>query len=248
MTRKRRHPAHNVTHQLLFTYRWTFIVYWIVFIAIFIGIAVVLNHLAPSKEAMDSQSVWEGAANSPKVFLMVIGILLTPLSLASFVSSGVTRKHFIMGIGFFMMVMSAIFAFVMVAGYPIEQMIYDKNGWSLALNNPHIFTSSDQLIGIFFEYFFLFFAYFGSGWMIGSGFTRFQWQIGIIISVVALLPAMAMEVVLSSDWMGSLMQSVFEVERSPLAAVIVLAIIVMASIIGLNYLLIRRVAIKKKVV
>jgi len=61
---------------------------------------------------------------------------------------------------------------------------------------------------IFFEYFCLFFAYFGSGWLIGSGFYRFDWKIGILISVAALLPAMAMEIVLSSDWIGKLLQSV----------------------------------------
>ncbi|MGO4545927.1 hypothetical protein AB4Z29_14095 [Paenibacillus sp. 2TAB23] len=248
MSRKRKHPAHNVASELLYTYRWTFIVYWIVFIAIFLGIAVFLNTNMFNSEGFDTQSVWEGASNSPKIFLMVIGILLTPLSLASFVSNGVTRKHFIIGGSFLVTLMSAIYALIMTAGYPIEQMIYEQNNWTLALKNPHIFSSSDQLAGIFFEYFFLFFAYFGSGWIIGSGFARFRWQLGVIISIAALLPAMAMELVLSSDWMGRLMQTVFEVERNPIAVVFVLAVIVMACIVGLNYLLLRRVAIKKRMV
>ncbi|WP_419871616.1 hypothetical protein [Candidatus Pristimantibacillus sp. PTI5] len=55
-----------------------------------------------------------------------------------------------------------------------------------------------------------------------------------------------MEVVLSSDWIGKLLQSVFEVERNPLAVVVLLAVLVMAFMIGLNYFMIRRVAIKKR--
>lgn len=177
---------------------------------------------------------------------MVIGILLTPISLASFVSNGVTRRDFIKGVSVVLSVYAAISALIITIGYPIEQLVYDRYGWQLEMKNPHLFTSAAQPGWIFIEYFFLFFAYFGSGWLIGSGFYRFNWRIGMVLSLVGLVPAIAMEVVLSSDWMGTLLQSVLGVARTPHAIVILLAVIVGALLVALNFLTLRSVAIKKK--
>jgi hypothetical protein len=246
MSDKRKHPMLNVAQQIMYSYRWTIIFYWIIFILIYIGVGVLTNSEAIVGSDFEGQEIWESTTISPKIFLLVIGILLTPVSLASFVSSGVTRKHFIGGVSLVLVMISAIFSIMLTIGYPVEQFIYDKNNWTLELKNPHLFSSSSEWGLIFFEYFCLFFAYFGSGWLIGSGFYRFNWKIGTLISVVSILPAMAMEVVLSSDWIGNLLQSVLGIERTSLAVVVIFAFLVMACIVALNYLMLRRVAIKKK--
>ncbi|WP_141502607.1 hypothetical protein [Paenibacillus luteus] len=246
MSGKRKHPVLNITDHLMYSYRWTIIGYWIVFLMIYIGIGILLNSNIIVDEDMDKVGVWEGASVSPKIFLLVIGILLTPMSLASFVSNGITRRHFVLGVSVSIAAFSAIFAVMMTAGYPIEQLIYDQNNWPLELRNPHLFTSTSQLGWIFFEYFCLFFTYFGSGWLIGTGFYRFNWRIGVLITLVALLPSIAMEVLLSSDWMGSLMQSVLEVQRTPLAALVLLALLILGLIVLVNFMMLRRVAIKRK--
>ncbi|MGO4694073.1 hypothetical protein AB4Z50_07305 [Paenibacillus sp. 2TAB26] len=246
MSSKRKHPVLNVAQHMMYTFRWTIFFYWVIFILIYIGVGFLMNAEAIVGPDVDGQEIWESTTISPRLFLLVIGILLTPASLASFVSSGVTRKHFIGGVSLVLVLFSAIFALILTIGYPVEHFIYDKKNWTLELNNPHLFSSSLELGWIFFEYFCLFFAYFGSGWLIGSGFYRFNWKIGVLISVAALLPMMAMEAVLSSDWIGNLLQTGLEVERASLAAVIILAFAVMLCIVALNFMMLRRVSIRKK--
>ncbi|MEV5030578.1 hypothetical protein [Paenibacillus sp. LPE1-1-1.1] len=67
-----------------------------------------------------------------------------------------------------------------------------------------------------------------------------------MFSIIALLSAMAMEAVLSSDWTGKLLQSVLDVERNSLAVVVLLAVLVLAFTMAMNYFLLHRVAIKKR--
>lgn len=246
MSGKRKHPVLNVAQHLIYSFRWTVIFYWLIYISIYVASAILTKSDVNIGEDIDALGVWESASVSPKIFLMIIGIMLTPLSLASFVSNGVTRKHFIGGMSLVITVISALFALSITLGYAIEQFIYDQNQWPLELQNPHLFTSSAQSGWVFFEYFVLFFAYFGSGCLIGSGFTRFHWRMGIMFSLAALLPAMAMEGVLSSDWIGKLLQSILDVERNPLAVVVLLAVLVLAFTLGMNYFMLRRVAIKKR--
>lgn len=247
MNRKRRHPAVNVALQLMHTYRWTLSMYWLIFLVIYIAIGVILRAPAVGYE-MEAQGLWEGASTSPKIFLLVIGILMTPLSLASFVSNGVTRRHFIWGVSGLLVVYSAISAIIMVIGYPIEQWIYDRYDWPLELGNPHLFKDASQPWLVFVEYFFLFIAYFGSGWLIGSSFYRFNWKLAVVLCLVTLLPAMAMESVISADWIGSILQKAYDIERASLAVVIPLALCVVALLLGSVYLLLRQVAVKRKVI
>ncbi|MDQ0115765.1 hypothetical protein [Paenibacillus harenae] len=246
MNRKRRHPAINVALKLLYTYRWTIGIYWLVFLCIYVAIGVILRSPTVGAE-MDAQGIWEGASTSPKVFLLVIGILMTPLSLASFVSNGVTRRHFIWGVSGLLVVYSAISAIIMVIGYPIEQWIYDKYDWPLELSNPHLFKDASQFGLIFVEYFFLFIAFFGSGWLIGSCFYRFNWKLAVVLILVAILPAMAMETVISADWIGSILQKAYDIERASLAAVIPLALCIVALVFVSVFLLLRKVPVKRKV-
>lgn len=248
MKSKRRHPALNAALRLMYAYRWTVGFYWLIYICTYVIIGILVNSPAVFGDAVDAQGMWEGSSNSPKIFLMVIGILMTPMSLAGFVSNGVTRKHFICGAGILSVVLSAISAVIMTIGYPIEQWIYERLDWPHELNNPHLFTDTTQVWAIFAEYFFLFAAYFGTGWLIGGLFYRFNWKLALFLCVFALLPAMAMEIVLAADWAGQLLQTVFETERPAMGVVLSLALIVTALTFGAAYLLLRHVTIKRKAI
>ncbi|MBD2872342.1 hypothetical protein [Paenibacillus arenilitoris] len=248
MTRSRKHPALIVAGNLMYTYRWVLATYWLVFIVIYVGIGFILRMNGTAGGDIDGQSIWEGAGSSPKIFLMVVGIMMTPLSLASFVANGITRRHFIGGVMLVIAIFAIVSSILLTVGYPIERAVYEMNGWPLALKNPHLFETTRQYGWIFVESFLLFFAYFGSGWLIGSGFYRFHWRVAIVLSALALLPAMAMEVVLYSDWMGQLLQTAFEADRAPMPLALSLSVIVAALTAALNYLMLRHVAIKKKLI
>lgn len=127
---------------MIYSFRWTFVSYWLIYIAIFVGLAILKNSNAVIDVEFGLQGVWESASVSPKIFPMVIGIILTPLSLASFVSNGVTRKHFIGGMILVVTAVSTLFGLTMTAGYLVEQFVYNQNHWTLELQNPHLFTSS----------------------------------------------------------------------------------------------------------
>lgn len=237
MIGKRKHPMLNVAQHIMYSFRWTIILYWLIYIVVFVGIGILTNSGVVTGSDFKGQEAWDATALSPKIFLLVIGILLTTISLAGFVSSGVTRRYFVGGVSLVLIIFSAIFALLMTAFIPLEQFIYNSGEGNLELG---------ELGRKLFEYFCLFFTFFGSGWLIGSGFYRFNWQIGVLISLAALLPPLIMEVVLSPEWIDGLQQSVFEVERFPLVVVGLLAILIMASTVVLNFMMLRRVAIKKR--
>ncbi|WP_337101022.1 hypothetical protein [Paenibacillus sp. YIM B09110] len=124
------------------TYRWSLGIYWLIFICIYVIIGIVINAPALAGNDIDARGMWEGASTSPRIFLLVIGIMLTPLSIAGFVANGVTRKYFIWGASGLIVVYSAISALIMTLGYPIEKWIYEYYDWEITLNNPHLFIDA----------------------------------------------------------------------------------------------------------
>lgn len=238
----------NVALKLMHAYRWSLSIYWVIFICMYVIIEIINNASALAGNDIDAKAIWEGASTSPRIFLLVIGIMLTPLSIAGFVANGVTRKYFIWGASGLIAVYSAISALIMTLGYPIEKWIYDRYDWVVTYKNPHLFIDASQPWWMFLEYFFNFIAYFGSGWLIGSCFYRFNWKLATVLCLFALLPVLAMEAVLSSDWVGSLLQSTFDIERASIFVVVLLALCVIALLYGAGYLMLRKVTIKRKLI
>ncbi len=63
-----------------------------------------------------------------------------------------------------------------------------------------------------------------------------------------MLPTLAMEAILSTDWVGWIMQFTFDIERSNIFVVVLLALCVIALLYGAGYLMLRKVTIKRKLI
>ena len=216
--------------QIVFNHTWSvyrkiLFWYWITFILIFLAIGFMQQMNIFSNTDLGTAGVWNGAVSIPGYFLFVIGILLTPISLANFVTSGITRKHFTIGTFYLLLIMSAISAIVLTAGFPVEHLLY------------HLFTSSGNtsqpsLLRFFIEHFLLFVGYFSSGWMIGTIFSRFQWHVGILYTVIAFSPTILMEYMIKQEW--NTLASIGEL------------ILIAALMLAVNFKLLARIPIKRR--
>ncbi|MFF2886561.1 hypothetical protein [Paenibacillus sp. NPDC057967] len=239
MTAKRKHPVLIVASNLWNGYRLSLIGYWIVFVAIFVGIHLGLP-INLSKELGVGQGIWTGASISPKIYILVIGILLTPVSLSSFVSSGITRKHFVGGAILLSLLMSFISAIVMIIGFPVERLLTDWFGGQEILVTPPLLQS-----GV--EFFLGFLGYFAIGWLIGSSFYRFNWKSGIAISILSLVPIILIEMVSGT---GPIELFGYTITRPSMSFVVemLLVLLIVGIIMALNYGMHRTVAIKRKLI
>lgn len=238
MTAKRKHQVFIVSKSLWSGYRASLLSYWIIFVLVFVGINVFLpNNLS---NQMETHGIWAGAGFSPKVYMLVIGILLTPVSMSSYVSSGITRKHFVGGAILFTIPISLISAVVMTLGFPVEQLLRDWVGGKEIMANPSLMQS-----GV--EFFLGFLGYFAVGWMIGSGFYRYNWKAGIVISILSLLPLILIEMVGSTGVMD-LFGTTFAWPEMPFLVEMLITLLIVAIVIAINYAILRKAAIKRKLI
>ncbi|MCR2803478.1 hypothetical protein [Paenibacillus soyae] len=241
MNTPNKHSALKVAGSLWSSYRMTLIWFWAIFVVVFLGINFLLLHLGEVDSDMWSEGIWAGSVYSPKIFLFVIGILVTPISLASYVSFGITRKHFVWGSTLMLAGLSLVCAILTAAGFPIERLIYDMTGGSGSLNQPPLLESS-------LEFFVLCFGYCLAGCMIGNGFYRHDWRIGTIICLLALLPIILMEAIVES---GSLIRFMSYSFHSPSLAPwleLILTLAIAAMMLALNFSMLRKVTIRRKLV
>lgn len=239
MMKSRRHPALHVALHLWSGYQRTLLRYWIIFTIAFVGINLILRDIGAIDEEFNIYGIWSGASSPPKIFFLIIGIFITPLSLASYISNGITRKHFTSGALLVALGMSLLSTILLNAGYPIERIVVDLFGGFDTLKHPPLVRNA-------VEHFFLFLGYFCCGWTIGSGFYRFNWRIGMLICLLALVPPMLMEATVSS---AGYMQWFSYSIKTPFIAFgleVVLLLLLSAFSIAVNYWMLRRIAIKRK--
>jgi hypothetical protein len=230
--KERRSPAMNVAKHLWGTYRYILIWFWIVFAAIYVTInELIMRGYIPDEEIRESGSIWEGASFSPRIFLLVIGILLTIGSFNSFVSNGITRRSFGKGGLAFAGAMSLVCAVVNLLGYPIERFIIDISGAERVLVHPNFVVEGLTTL-------ILYFGYFCAGWLIGTGFYRFHWFKGLLVCWLAVAIMVGMEIVSEMD--------IAEAAAAD-AGVKLLVLAALAALAAwLNATFLRKVAVKRK--
>lgn len=183
----KRNPAFIVSSGLWSNLKWTMLIFWIIFIAAVVLINIFIRPQGIDVELSES-GVWANSSTSPKIFMLVMGIVLTPVYLASYVSSGITRKHFHIGAIQVFALLSLLSACILTIGFPVERALVDWIGAASLPDHPPLFRT-------LIENFFLIFGYFGCGWIIGTAFYRFNWKLGVVICVLSLIPLWTMETI-----------------------------------------------------
>ncbi|MDQ6420056.1 hypothetical protein RB620_11475 [Paenibacillus sp. LHD-117] len=228
----KRSPAMNVALHLWSAYKHVLLWYWIIFTGIYVTInELFMRCVIPNDEVRESGSIWAGASISPRIFLLVLGILLTVGSFSSFVSNGLTRRSFVKGSLLFMAVMSLICAAINLIGFPVERYIVDMSGAARTLDHPDLAVEGLTTLLVFF-------GYFCGGWLIGSGFYRFHWVKGLLVCWLSVAFMLALDYITGLELLAS--------GAANTAINLILLLVLCAALIWLNHSFLRKAAVKRK--
>lgn len=222
----------QVTHQVILGYLLVMIV---TFSLVGVGFAIF---------GQIEQSVWDWAAQSPKYFNVAVGIMITPAALTVLVAHGVTRRVFAVAGSIFLAAVALGMGLVWAVAYLVEHAIYAAADWPQVLSTTHLFHSPTQSWAVVGEYFLLVFAHQTTGWLLGTSFTRYGWWGGITFMPVALLPAVAAELLLLTQWVGKVLIEDAGWQRIPLPLAVPGVLLACAAGLYLNYLLLRQIRLK----
>lgn len=213
--------------------------YWTVMLVTFFAIGVGFQ-LATGR--LD-QSMWDYGTQSPKYFSMAMGITLTPAYLTLLIAQGVTRRMFSVAASIYLTAAGIATAGLWVLVYQVEHLILSSQGWTQALQNPHLFGDTSQRGLIFTEFFLLILSHEAAGWLLGITFYRFGFWRGVLLLPFALIPAAAAEFLLIAQWLADALNSI-GYQRPPLAVAVPSILVVSALGLSVGYLLLRPMALK----
>ncbi|MFI7065901.1 hypothetical protein ACIBL3_33220 [Kribbella sp. NPDC050124] len=213
--------------------------YWAVmlvsFTAIGVGFLIATGGL--------DQSMWDFGTQSPKYFSMAMGITLTPGFFTLLIAQGVTRRMFSVAAGIYLTGAALATAALWVLVYQVEHVVYSAQGWSQALQNPHLFTDTSQRGLIFTEFFLLILSHEAAGWLLGITFYRFGFWRGVLMLPLAVIPAAAAEFLLIAQWLADVL-SRLDYHRPALAVAAPSILVVSALGCYAGYLLLRPMGLK----
>ncbi|MFD0960842.1 hypothetical protein [Paenibacillus chungangensis] len=246
MNWKAQSPVYRVARHLCASHMRVMLWYWIIFIVVLIVVGALLNHFGVNGGEKD---MLQSTSYSPKIFLLVLGILLTSLSMPSYVTNGITRKHFAMGAILNILFLSVICAILQSAG------VY-AGGWIYGLLSIKQEWGGTALFQSLLTSILLYVLYFTYGWLIGSSYYRFGWMLGTGITIIVGIVVVTMEKLLEAFYAGG-QQTNFTIAglgkisfyMADLGFAFVHVIIfVAASLLGVaNCFVLRHAAIRRKI-
>lgn len=181
---------------------------WPVAALVAVALVAVIANLTPI-----TRSAWEVGGQWPRWWLFALGIAQVAMQLPITVLHGVTRRSALRACGAVWVVVAVAWAAYMSAGHVLEQVLYDRLGWSYALQSPHLFDDGFDVPPMLFEYGSIFLAYLLSGGLVGGLYYRHGGVRGTLLLPLGLLPVLAIEALLSTGWYGALLQQELSLGR-----------------------------------
>jgi hypothetical protein len=219
------------------TTRW----FWLAATVVTVLVGAVIAHFTPI-----TSSIWENAGQWPRWWLFAMAVALIAVQLPVAVTHGVTRRAALRAVGVVSVLVSLFWAGYMVLGHVVERIIYDALGWPDAMQTEHLFTDGYDVLPMLAEYWLIFLGYLVAGLLVGGVYYRFGPVRGTLLLPATLLPAVVIEVLLSTGWYGTGLQDGLSIDRSA-APVLVVASVVVLSLGALAiYLVLRDVPIHGK--
>lgn len=226
---------------------------WLIIAVLVAAIMGVLSYLTEF-----DRSVWATGASATKVYLGVVGIIIGVTILPLYVTNGITRRHFATGGSLVVAGTALVSGLFALLGFGIEEIVYGLADLSHLLEDVAAFGSAGRAATIFIAYAAASAAYMCSGWLIGSGFYRFGPFGGTLFILVALIPVVGTEYLISveSIWdsgvsiggpvgaYASLPERVLGDVDIPVAVAALISFAVTALGLLVNYRLLRDVTIK----
>ncbi|GAA3117903.1 putative membrane protein [Kribbella aluminosa] len=188
-------------------------------------------------------SAWDYGTQSPKYFSMAVGITITPAYFSLLISQGVTRRMFSVAAGIYLTGAAVATSVLWVLVYQVERGLYSWQGWPDKLTNAHLFGNPSQAGLIFAEYFLMILSHEVTGWLLGITFVRLGFWRGVMLLPLALLPAVAAELLLVAQWLAGILNNV-GYHRPPLAVAVPTVLVVSALGLYAGYRILQPMAVK----
>jgi hypothetical protein len=129
------------------------------------------------------------------------GFTMTVVFVPMFVTNGITRRRLGQSATVTMALVGALGAAVVTAGFAVESMVFDAEGWTHIMSEDGGRLISDiGLPTIFGTFALVNAAFFASGWLAATALRRLGWMLFIPFLVVALVPAAAVEFLLTNGF------------------------------------------------
>jgi hypothetical protein len=165
---------------------------------VFVGGAVALSAVA-RWGSMD-ESLWmQVAAGWQRWPVGAVGFTMTAVFLPMFVTNGVTRRRLGHSALVTMGVVSLLGSIVITAGFALEAVVFDAEGWTHVVTRDGGRVAAD--VGyptIFAAFAVVNAAYFAAGWLAGTSLNRLGWVLFVPFLVLALVPALVTDVLMLS--------------------------------------------------
>lgn len=175
---------------------------WLGFVWLAASVVYAIVLFAVARWGTVDQSLWPSvAAGWQRYLIFGAGVTVMTTFLRMLVRNGVTRRTVSAAAAIAMGVIAGIVAGWTMAGYAIERAVYDANGWPQTLRSDAVFAWGDlPRVGV--DTVLVIAAYYAAGWIVGACFYRWGLVGGLVRLLPALLPAAAMELVVSPDFGG----------------------------------------------
>ena len=175
-----------------------------------------------------TKSIWENAAQWPRWWLFAMAIALVTNYLPIVVTHGVTRRAAIRAVGVTSVLIGLGWAAFFVVGQVIEQFIYNRLGWPDEMDGPHLYDDGYDVLPMLAEYWLVFLSYLVAGALVGAIYYRFGAIRGTLLLPPALLPAVAIEILTSTGWLGAGLQDGLSIARPAVPALMITSVVVLS--------------------
>ena len=189
---------------------------------------------------------WENAGHWPRWFLFSTAIAFTAMYLPVAVAHGITRRAVLRALAATIAVTSVVWAALMAVGHVVEAVVYGALDWPAAPAAPHLFSDGYDVVPMLVEYGLLFGTYMVAGVLLSGLYLRYGAWVGTACIPLGLLPIVAVEALLSTGWVGGVLQEQAGADRLAAPVVVVGAVAVLALGAAAGYALLRDVPLRGK--
>lgn len=175
---------------------------WIgwVWVAATVAYAIVIASIA--RWGSVDQALWRPVASGwQRYIVFAAGVTVTTTFLRMLVRNGVTRRLLSIGAVATMVCLSVALSAWNVAGYAVEKAIFDDRGWPQQIADGRVFEWGD-IPRLAVDFGLVIAAYYVAGWIVGCCYVRWGPVVGTVLLPLAILPAAAVELVVSPDLAG----------------------------------------------
>lgn len=144
---------------------WIGGIFWVVILAVAVGVVV-----SNSRTVGVAESIVTSLSNTPRGFVLAMGITLVTVNFTPHVASGRTRRLLVQSSAGALAVLVLASAAIVSVGLVVERSVYEANGWPLGIRTGHLFDSTDQVGLAFVENLTVLSVFGAAGLLIGAAY------------------------------------------------------------------------------